>query len=208
MAVAEGIGAIVATKSELWAASPEKVLGVGEAWAERNAELLKLVVRALVNAGQWLDRPENWVQAARILAEPRYVGVNSEILLALLTGDLDLGAGQNRDAKDWIIFHQNSASFPWRSHALWFLTQMVRWGQVRMPFRMDALAQRVYRTDIYRQAVSGLDIDVPEGDMRREDPRHFFNGEKFDALKPFEYLSQVSIKSPATDLADFEALNT
>ena len=55
VAVAAGTGIIVATKSELWAMSPEKVLGVRETWAARNADLVANMVRALT-AGQMARR--------------------------------------------------------------------------------------------------------------------------------------------------------
>ena len=30
---------------------------------------------------------------------------------------------------DFLVFHDHAANFPWQSHALWFYSQMVRWGQ-------------------------------------------------------------------------------
>ena len=48
-----------------------------------------------------------------------------------LTGELDAGGGDIRRAEDFFVPFAKAATFPWKSHALWFYSQMVRWGQVQ-----------------------------------------------------------------------------
>lgn len=211
VAVAEGNGVIVATKSELWAMSPEKVLGVRETWAARNPGLVSALVRALVTAGQWLDDPANRREAARILARPAYVGVSEEILLRPLIGPLVCG-GRQADVPDpdLVVFSRGAANFPWHSHAVWLMTQMIRWGQTREPFSLKALAARVFRTDLYRAAVAGMDVAVPEADEKPEGagPAHaFFGGETYDPAAALAYLHTLKIRSSGADLDAFAALN-
>jgi NitT/TauT family transport system ATP-binding protein/nitrate/nitrite transport system substrate-binding protein len=211
VAVAQGNGVIVATKSELWALSPEKVLGVRETWAGRNPDLVAALVRALVTAGVWLDDPSNRHEAARILARPEYVGVSEDILLRPLTGGLVRG-GRQTDVPDpdLVVFHRGNASFPWHSHAVWLMTQMIRWGQIREPFNLKALAERVFRTDLYRAAVTGLDVSVPPGDEKREgqgSDGKFFGAETYDPAAPLAYLDTLAIRSAGADLQAFAALN-
>ena len=214
VAVEEGNGVIVATKSELWTRSPEKVLGVRETWAQRNPDLLQDLVRALVAAGRWLDEPANRIEAARILSRPEYVGVPEEILLRPLTGALVRGGKQADIADpDLVVFHRGFASFPWRSHAIWLMTQMIRWGQIREPFNLRTLAEQVYRTDLYRDAVTGLDIAVPQSDSKREGPEDgdsmpaFFGEATFDPDAALAYLRRLEIRNSAIDLEAFIALN-
>ena len=206
VAVAEGEGVIVATKSELWAMSPEKVLGVREDWVEKNPSLLSDLVRALVAACRWLDEPENRREAARILAQPRYVGIAEQVLLGPLTGALVRG-GRQADVldPDLVVFHRGYANFPWRSHALWMLTQMIRWGQVREPFDLKALTERVFRTDLYREAVAALGVPVPAEDAKRESV--FFGNESFDPDAALSYLRDLPIRSSGADLSAFASLN-
>lgn len=211
VAVAEGGGVIVATKSELWAMSPEKVLGVREDWAAKNPALVADLVRALVTACRWLDEPDNRREAAGILARPEYVGIPEEILAGPLTGALTRGGGQADIVDpDLVVFHRGFANFPWRSHALWMLTQMVRWGQAREPFDLKALTERVFRTDLYRDAVAALDTPLPSADAKPEggdaDDRFFGNG-RFDPDAPLSYLANLSIRSSGTDLGAFAPLN-
>ena len=212
VAVAEGEGVIVATKSELWAMSPEKVLGVREDWAAKNPALVSDLVRALVTACQWLDEPENRKEAARILARPEYVGISEQILAGPLTGVLTRG-GQQADFvdPDLVVFHRGYANFPWRSHALWVLTQMIRWGQVREPFDLKALTERVFRTDLYREAVAPLGVPAPASDNKQEGGEGdgvFFGSESFDPTAALIYLRDLEIRNSGTDLAAFTALNS
>ncbi|MDH4981685.1 CmpA/NrtA family ABC transporter substrate-binding protein [Hyphomicrobium sp. D-2] len=216
VSVAEGRGVIVATKNELWPMSPEKVLGVREAWADANGELLADIVRALTFACRWLDVPANRVAAAAILSRREYVNVSEDILLRPLTGRLDSGLAERPIVdEDAVVFHRDGANFPWRSHAVWIITQMIRWGQAREPFDIMALAERVYRPDIYRAAVDALGVTVPESDFKDEGKvastslpqASFFGGDEFDPAHALGYLKGVPIRAVTADIEAFAEYN-
>jgi two-component system, oxyanion-binding sensor len=209
VAVEQGSGVIVATKNQMWPMSPEKVLGVRETWAADNAALLSDVMRAIVAAGQWLDEPENRRVAASILAQPQYVGVPEETLLKPLTGHLKRGGGEPSIVDpDAVVFHRHAANFPWCSHAVWIITQMIRWGQVREPFDILALATRVYRPDLYRAALASSGIAIPESDYKPEgEESDFFGGETFDPQAAIGHLRALPIRTAGTDLEAFADLN-
>jgi len=57
--------------------------------------------------------------------------------------------------------------FPWRSHALWFLQQMARWDLIGN-VDTQALAARVYRSDLYRASVASLGVSLPKADSKSE----------------------------------------
>ncbi len=216
VAVEQGHGVILATKSELWPLSPEKVLGAREDWAEANAGLVADIVRAVTLAGKWLDQAENRLEAATILARPEYVGVPADLLLRPLTGNLRRGAGESDIADpDAVVFHRDEANFPWRSHAVWIITQMIRWGQAREPFDILALAERVYRPDIYRAAVAELGLATPDCDYKEEGTSapatgvhtSFFADGRFDPRAAMSYLRKLPIRAAAADLEAFAARN-
>jgi hypothetical protein len=129
-----------------------KVLGTTETWAEKNPETLKALIKALLEACQWLDEPGNRAEAARLLASPRYLNTPAEVISRTL------------DLPDFHVFHRNHANFPWRSHADWFLKQMVRWGQVSPSIDIEATSDRVYRTDLFRAAANEMGIACPATD--------------------------------------------
>jgi ABC-type nitrate/sulfonate/bicarbonate transport system substrate-binding protein len=65
-----GIGRIALTGPDIWKGMPEKVLGTTEAFAENNPNTVKALIKALLEACQWLDEPSNRAEAAHVLARP------------------------------------------------------------------------------------------------------------------------------------------
>lgn len=197
---AAGRGRIIATKAELWPDSPEKVLGVRRDWAEKNGELLLALMQALLKAAAWLDEPNNHGDAAAILASPRYVGVPEDVLRRSLAGLLPRGAdGQGRIQEDFIVFHRRAANFPWVSHGIWMLTQMLRWGQAVAPLNLEDTARSVFRPDLYRKAAALAGVDAPPGDMKSEGAKaghgRFFGEETFDPDQAADYAASFPIRS-------------
>ena len=147
-----GIGRIALTGLDIWQGMPEKVLGTTEAWADRNPETLKALIKALIEASLWLDEPANRPEAARLLSSPRYLNMPAEVMARTL------------ERPGFHVFQKGSANFPWRSHADWFLAQMVRWKQAPTDIDIKATADRVYRTDLYRAAAREMGVACPEID--------------------------------------------
>jgi two-component system, oxyanion-binding sensor len=151
-AEALGIGRIALTGPDIWKGMPEKVLGTTEAFAEKNLDTVKALIKALLEAAQWLDDPANRAETACVLSQPRYLNMPAEVMQRTLA------------LPDFHVFHRHHANFPWRSHAEWFLKQMVRWGQAPPSIDIKAIADRVYRTDIFRTAASEIGVACPELD--------------------------------------------
>ena len=147
-----GIGRIALTGPDVWKGMPEKVLGTTEAFAENNPNTVKALIKALLEACQWLDDPANRPEAARVLSRPRYLNTPADVMARTL------------ELPDFHVFHRDHANFPWRSHADWFLGQMVRWGQAAPDIDIAATADRVYRTDIFRAAAREVGVVCPETD--------------------------------------------
>jgi ABC-type nitrate/sulfonate/bicarbonate transport system substrate-binding protein len=169
VAVELGYGRIVATKLELWANSPEKVLGVRRDWANENMPLLLAAMEALLKAAAWLDEEANRDEAAEILARPHYIGVPAPVLRRVMSGNLVREHGMQADnAPDFLVFHRYAANFPWVSHAIWLMTQMTRWGQIGALPDMGSVAATVFRADIYREAASALGLNTPLTDLKAE----------------------------------------
>jgi NitT/TauT family transport system ATP-binding protein len=191
-------GAHLATvKAAIWRSSPEKVLGVNAGWAEANPEALSALLAALYRASVWCGKAENHAELAQLMAGPAYVGRESELFLPALSGKLYVGGGETRAVTDFFVPHAKAATFPWKSHALWFYTQMVRWRQVEHTDEGRRIAAETYRPDIYRAALGPLGVALPsasskvEGALTSETPvgssgaltlgpDGFFDGSRFD----------------------------
>jgi hypothetical protein len=84
---------------------------------------------------------------------------------------------------------------------------------VREPFNLEAVAERVYRTDIFREAVAGENSAAPASDYKPEGnesgagPPRFFGGESFDPAAALAYLNRLPIHHAGAELEAFAALN-
>ena len=168
-AVAQGLGRVLITSYELWNNGPEKVFGVNQEWAEQYPNTHRAVLMALLSAARWLDAHENRPQVAEILSRPAYVNAPKELIGMSMTGTFRYGPDEDPVVMpDFNVFFRFAATFPWRSHAEWFIRQMVRWGQIEGPVDVFAKAARVYRPDLYRDAAGALGLAVPSIDRKPE----------------------------------------
>ncbi|WP_167531304.1 MULTISPECIES: CmpA/NrtA family ABC transporter substrate-binding protein [unclassified Mesorhizobium] len=197
-AVAAGTGHIVTVKALLWRNSPEKVIGARKAWAEQNPEALAALLRALHHSARWCQDPANRAELAALMAQPGFLGQEAAVQMPILTGHLQLGGGAQRAVEDFFVPFDKAANFPWKSHALWFYTQMVRWGHVAHTPENLAIARDCYRPDLYRSALKPLGVALPGANAKVEGalkvatpvgsagaslvlgPDGFFNGQIFD----------------------------
>lgn len=168
-AVSEGIGRTLLTSYDIWNNHPEKVFAVTRSWAEKNANTHLAVISALIQACRWLDQAENRAETCQLLSQGRYVNAPLDVLEKSLNGTLKTGTrDSSTEIPDFNVFHRYAANFPWRSHAIWFITQMHRWGQTDCSFSAKDIAQSVYQPDIYRQAAQSLGLGVPQEDFKTE----------------------------------------
>ena len=169
---------IVTTKAAIWPSSPDKVVGMRAAWAEQHPDLVAAVIRAVHRAGIWCQDSANHTEAADILARPVYLDLPAEIVGRSLSGRLDVGGSTIRTVPGFFAPHAGDANFPWKSHALWYYSQMVRWGEVAASPANAEIAAGCFRPDLYRAA---LGAGVPEADYKADD--QFFDGRAFEPTK-------------------------
>lgn len=131
-AVFKGIGVPVVTDYEIWKNNPEKVFGVSKSWAEENPNTHIRVVKALIRAAHWLDENNNAnrQEAVKMLSKSAYVGADAEVIANSMTGTFEYEKGDKRDVPDFNVFFRHNATYPYYSDAIWYLTQMRRWGQI------------------------------------------------------------------------------
>ncbi|MFT5924686.1 MAG: nitrate/nitrite transport system substrate-binding protein [Paraglaciecola sp.] len=189
-AVFKGIGVPVVTDYEIWKNNPEKVFGVSKGWAEKNPNTHIRVVKAMIRAAMWLDENNNAnrPEAVKILSKSQYVGADYEVIANSMTGTFEYEKGDVRDVPDFNVFFRYNATYPFYSDAIWYLTQMRRWGQISEP-KSDAwykdIAKQVYRPDIYAQAAKAL---ITEG--------------KANAVDFPEFATETGFKPPQTEFID------
>ncbi len=207
-AVVKGIGVPVITDYELWKNNPEKVFGITEAFAQENPNTTLALTKALIRAAIWLDENDNANREAAVdmLARPEYVGADREVIAASMTGTFEYEKGDVREVPDFNVFFRYNATYPYYSDAVWYLTQMRRWGQIAEPKDdtwFDETAKSVYRPDIYLQAArllvdDGLanEADFPwetDGYKEPTPAADIIDGIPYDGKAPNAYIDSLPI---------------
>jgi len=204
-AVFKGIGNPVITDDELWRDTPEKVFGVTKAWADKYPHTHLAVIKALIRAAIWLDdeNNKNRKEAIEMLSQKQYVGADYDVLANSMNGTYEYEKGDIRTLPDFNTFFRNGASYPSYDSAVWYLTQLRRWGMIS-EFKPDAwymeTAKKVYRPDIYLAAAKELVIegkakaaDFPADTNIKPSQNFFIDKIAFDANKPNDYLDKFPI---------------
>jgi bicarbonate transport system substrate-binding protein len=200
--VAEEIGFMAALTSEIWPNHPEEYLAIRADWVDANPRATKALLKAIMEAQQWCDQPENRAELIEIVSGRNFFNIPANILEPPFTGQYAMGDGKSAidDFKKGPLYWTDdigSVSYPYKSHDLWFLTESIRWG-----FNKDAIADidtaqqiidRVNREDLWREAAQEAGFsDIPTDTSRGVET--FFDGVKFDPANPEAYLNSLKIK--------------
>lgn len=207
-AVFKGIGVPVITDYEIWKNNPEKVFGLSKSFTEKYPNTTIRLTKALIRAAKWLDENNNAnrPEAVKILSQSNYVGADYDVIANSMTGTFEYEKGDKRSVPDFNVFFRYNATYPYYSDAIWYLTQMRRWGQISEPKSDDwykKVAKKVYRADLYAIAAKEL---IKEGLMKasefpnfatetgfKPEQKEFIDGISYDGSKPNEYLKKFKI---------------
>lgn len=198
--VSEGIGYTAINTGELWNRHPEKAFAMRADWVDQNPNSAKALTMAVLQAAQWCDAAENKEELAAIISGRAYLNVREGDIVDRLRGEYDYGNGRAvvADSPHLMKFWRDQASYPFKSHDLWFVTEDKRWGYLPADTDAAALVEAVNREDVWRAAAADLGVDatdIPEGTSRGVET--FFDGVTFDPENPDGYLDSLAIKAIA-----------
>jgi len=197
--VNQGIGFTACTTGELWKGHPEKALGLRSDWIEKNPNAAKALMMAVIEAQIWADSMDNKEEMAAILGKRQWFNVPPKDVAGRLKGNINYGNGRMEENTGLEMkFFKDHASYPFKSHDTWFLTENIRWGKFSADTDIKALVDKVNREDIWRAAAADLGLaaaDIPTSTSRGVET--FFDGKVFDPENPKAYLDSLSIKAGA-----------
>ena len=122
-----------------------------------------------------------------------------------MTGTFEYEKGDVRKVPDFNVFFRYNATYPYPSDAIWYLSQMRRWGQIPEAkpdsWYMET-AGRVYRADIYEQAARSL---IADGTLKASDFPDF-EAENFHRPHQGELIDGVAFtpRTPNAYIDSFE----
>lgn len=194
--VNQGIGFTACTTGEIWQRHPEKALGMRADFVDKNPNATRAIVMAVMEAQQWCDKMENKQELAEIVGKRQWFNVPVADIIGRLKGDINYGNGRVvKNSDQYMKFWMHHASYPFKSHDAWFITEDIRWGKFEPTTDINALVSKVNREDVWREAAKTLGIaaaDIPATTSRGKET--FFDGKVFDPADPQAYLKSLGIK--------------
>jgi nitrate/nitrite transport system substrate-binding protein len=194
--VNQGIGYTACTTGEIWFKHPEKAIGMRAAWVDKHPRATQAILMAVMEAQQWCEKMENKEELATITGRRQWFNVPVNDMIGRLRGNIDYGHGRVvKGSKQYMKFWSEHASYPFKSHDLWFVTEDIRWGKFEPTLDSGALVNKVNREDLWREAAKSLSVaaaDIPASSSRGKET--FFDGKVFDPADPGAYLKSLSIK--------------
>ncbi|EKD97823.1 MAG: NO3-/NO2-ABC transporter [uncultured bacterium] len=109
-------------------------------------------------------------------------------------GHYQNGLGQTWDDPNHLkFFNDGAVNFPYLSDGMWFLTQHKRWGLLDAHPDYLGVAQQINQIELYRQAASALNINLPTNAMRSS---RLMDGVVWDGSDPVAYTDAFAVCAP------------
>lgn len=185
-AVFDGIGYIHTLSKEIWDGHPCCAFAASQAFATEMPNTYAALLRGLIEASAYASKPENRKQIAEAIAPANYLNAPVTVLEQVLTGTYADGLGGVKTDPDRVTFDP----FPWESFAVWILTQMKRWGQVKGDVDYAGIARKVFLATDAAKAMAAAGLAPPTTTSKS----FSVMGKPFDPAQPEAYLSSFKIK--------------
>ena len=185
-AVYDGVGFVHTLSKELWDGHPCCAFAASKEFITQQPNSYAALLRAIVEASAFAAKPENRKQIAEAIAPANYVNAPVTVLEQVLTGTYADGLGNVKKDPNRISFDP----FPYESFAVWMLTQMKRWGQVKGDVDYAKIAKDVFLTTDAAKAMKDAGLTPPATSSKT----FSVMGKPFDPSKPDAYVASFAIK--------------
>jgi ABC-type nitrate/sulfonate/bicarbonate transport system substrate-binding protein len=111
-AVQEGTGVVVSCSAQDDEGHIEKVLMVRDDFAHSHEDAHLALIKAVEEACEWCDRPENRVALTEILADTAALNLPAEVIKPGIVGPFDRGDGNTFKCDDFFVFHRGNINTP------------------------------------------------------------------------------------------------
>ncbi|HEX7762686.1 MAG TPA: CmpA/NrtA family ABC transporter substrate-binding protein [Cellvibrio sp.] len=190
------IGYTALTTGELWHNHPEKAFAMRSDWIEKNPNATQALLMAVMEAQMYCEKPENREEVAKICSDRKWIGAPFKDVVERMKGNFDYGTGRVvENSPEQMRYWKDFASYPFKSHDAWFITEDIRWGYLPASTDINALVDKVNREELWRAAAAA--ISVPAAEIPTSTSRgieKFFDGKVFDPANPKAYLDSLAIK--------------
>jgi nitrate/nitrite transport system substrate-binding protein len=185
-AVYDGVGFIHILSKEIWDRHPCCAFAASKEFVTQSPNTYAALLKAIIDATAFATKPENRKQIAEAIAPANYLNQPVTVVEQVLTGTFADGLGNVRTVPDRIDFDP----FPWQSFAVWIMTQMKRWGQIKGDVDYAGVAQQVFLATDTSKLMKEVGLTPPSATSKS----FAVMGKTFDPSKPEEYIASFKIR--------------
>ena len=167
-----------AIRAACFAASKEFVTGSPNTYAA--------LLKSIIDATAFATKAENRKQIAEAIAPANYLNQPVTVLEQILTGTFADGLGSVQKVPNRVDFDP----FPWESFAVWIMTQMKRWGQIKGDVDYAGVAKQVFLATDTTRLMKEVGLTPPTTTTKS----FSVMGKTFDPSKPEDYIKSFAIK--------------
>jgi nitrate/nitrite transport system substrate-binding protein len=188
-AIYDGVGFLHILSKEIWDGHPCCAFAASKDFITQTPNSYAALIRAIVDATAFASKAENRKQIAEAIAPANYLNQPETVIEQCLTGVYADGLGNVKTDPKRVDFDP----FPWDSFAVWILTQMQRWGQIKGNVDYKAVAEQVFLATDTAELMKDMGLSPPSSGYKP----FVVMGKAFDPSKPEEYLKSFKIKKAA-----------
>jgi nitrate/nitrite transport system substrate-binding protein len=184
-AVYDGVGFIHILSKDIWQGHPCCAFAASQEFVTTMPNTYRALLKAIIDATAYATKAENRKEIAAAIAPASYLNQPVTVVEQVLTGTFADGLGKVQKVPDRIDFDP----FPWSSFAVWILTQMKRWGQIKGDVDYDKVAQQVFLATDAAKLMKEVGLVPPTTTSKK----FVVMGKEFDPATPDAYLKSFAI---------------
>ncbi|GAA5166913.1 CmpA/NrtA family ABC transporter substrate-binding protein [Viridibacterium curvum] len=185
-AVYDGVGFIHILSRDIWDGHPCCAFGASKEFVTSMPNTYQALLKAIIDATKFASNPANRKDIATAIAPANYLNQPETVIEQILTGTFADGLGGVKKVPDRLEFDP----FPYESFAVWILTQMKRWGQIKGDVDYHKIATEVFLATDAGRLMKSNGFPPPESTTKKVT----IMGKVFDPAKPEDYLKSFAIK--------------
>jgi len=185
-AVYDGVGFIHTLSKDIWDGHPCCAFAASKEFVTTMPNTYRALLKAILDATAYARKADHRKEIAAAIAPANYLNQPVTVVEQVLTGTFADGLGNVRKVPDRIDFDP----FPWHSFAVWILTQMKRWGQLKGEVDYQSVAREVFLATDAAKLMADAGLAPPNSTYKS----FSVMGRAFDPMKPKEYVESFAIK--------------
>lgn len=185
-AVYDNVGFIHILTKDIWEGHPCCVFAASKEFISAMPNTYAALLKSIIEATAFAHKAENRKQIAEAIAPANYLNQPQIVLEQILTGTFADGLGNIVTQPNRIDFDP----FPYQSFAVWILTQMKRWGQLKGDVDFKGVADQVFLATDAARLMKEAGLTPPSSNTKT----FAVMGRTFDGSKAGDYLNSFKIK--------------